>query len=55
MVNRRKEGTVRLIVEADLRGPGGNADVEEAGQGWRGEFMDGVECMEEDLVSQCGV
>lgn len=54
-MNRRKEGTVRAIVEADLKGPGGNADVEEAGQGWRGEVMDGVKWMEEELLRQRGV
>lgn len=36
-------------------GPAGNADVEEVGQGWRGGVMDGFDCMEEDLISQCGV
>lgn len=46
--------TERWDGEVDSRGrperPKGNADVEEVGQIWKGEFMDGCECTEDNLV-----
>ena len=43
MVMRRAEGTDRCMEEEDLRGAGGSGNMEEVGQIWGGEVVDGLE------------